>query len=279
MTEGDGLRTLAHGFGLVEGPTVGPAGELYVSDVTRGGVYRIDPDGRVDVVIPKRRGVGGIALHADGGLVVSGRDVQHVRDGVIRTLLTADDGYTGFNDLCADAEGRIYVGGVRFMVFDSDAVPVPGELLLLDAPGHAEPVADGIVHPNGVGLSADGRTLFHSDTRGGAVVILTLGPDGGVLQRRHVPMEGPGQPDGLAVDAEGFAWVAMVGGGCLRRISPTGDVVDRIDVLARWVTSLCFAGDQLVVVSADNLDDSTLEGSVFTIPTSVGGAPVHPARI
>jgi gluconolactonase len=272
------FRTLAHGFGLVEGPTLGLAGELYVSDVTRGGVYRIDLDGGVETVIPKRRGVGGIALHADGGLVVSGRDVQHVRDGEIRQLFAADR-YTGFNDLCCDAAGRIYAGGVRFFVFEPDVVPVPGELLRIDRPGAAETVAEEVVHTNGVGLSPDGRTLFHSDTRGERVLILTLDEAGDVVARRDVPMDGPGVPDGLAVDAEGCAWVAMVEGGSIVRLTPEGEIQDVLETPAAWPTSLCFVPGGLVVVSADNTEDPSREGSVFLTDFGVEGAPVHPCRI
>jgi gluconolactonase len=75
------FETLASGYGLVEGPTWAPDGSLYYSDVLGGGVYRRDPSGAIETVIPKRRGVGGIALHAEGGLVVGGRDLVHVRDG------------------------------------------------------------------------------------------------------------------------------------------------------------------------------------------------------
>src|SRR5215467_9473794 len=76
------FETLAYGYGLIEGPRVDPAGNLCFSDVTNGGVFRRRPDGAIDVVVPKRRGVGGIALHADGGLVISGKNICHVRDGV-----------------------------------------------------------------------------------------------------------------------------------------------------------------------------------------------------
>src|SRR5688572_11654660 len=69
------FETLASGYGLVEGPTVDADGNLYFSDVIGGGVYRLDAAGGIDTVVPKRRGVGGIALHADGGVVASGRDL------------------------------------------------------------------------------------------------------------------------------------------------------------------------------------------------------------
>ncbi len=73
--------TLCFGYGLIEGPREDGAGNLHFSDVTNGGVYRRSADGTITTVVPRRRGVGGIALHASGGLVISGKDVCHVREG------------------------------------------------------------------------------------------------------------------------------------------------------------------------------------------------------
>src|SRR5437773_11316560 len=84
------FETLAYGYGLLEGPRVDAAGNLYFSDVPNGGVYRRAPDGTITTAIPKRRGVGGIALHADGGPIVSGRDSSHVRDGHTREALAPE---------------------------------------------------------------------------------------------------------------------------------------------------------------------------------------------
>ena len=104
------MRRIASGFGLVEGPRVDGKGNLYFADVTKGGVYRRTPGGEVELVVPRRRGVGGIALHARGGLVISGRDVCHVRDGSTRILFERPEGVGGFNDLFTDAQGRVYLG-------------------------------------------------------------------------------------------------------------------------------------------------------------------------
>jgi len=177
--------TLASGFGLVEGPTVDDAGGCYFSDVLGGGVYHVDADLAVTTVVPKRRGVGGLALHADGGVVCSGRDIVHVRDGDTRTLL-AVDGVAGWNDVCTDARGRVYAGALRFAVFDRDATPVPGEAFRIDAAGSATVLYDGIVHANGVALTPDARTIFHSDTRSHRVVVHDLDDDGVVTRKRLV---------------------------------------------------------------------------------------------
>jgi len=94
-------EVLAHGYGLAEAPTVDVDGTLLFTDVLGGGVYRLGPNGDVTTVVPKRRGVGGLAVHADGGIVCSGRDVIHVRDGRTRTVLHVDD-VAGWNDLAID---------------------------------------------------------------------------------------------------------------------------------------------------------------------------------
>jgi gluconolactonase len=104
------VDVLATGFHAVEGPTVHPDGNVYFSDPNGGGVYRLTPGHEVELVVPKRRGAAGIAAHADGGVIVSGRDLTRVVDGtstvlVAREDVTAPEGLRaiGFNDIVADA--------------------------------------------------------------------------------------------------------------------------------------------------------------------------------
>jgi xylono-1,5-lactonase len=270
---------LASGYGLVEGPTVAPDGGLYFSDVLGGGVHHWDPSGSVTTVIPKRKGVGGVALHADGGLVVSGRDVQHVHAGVINGLF-AIDGLPGFNDLCTDAAGRVYVGAVRFMVFEPGAVHRPGELWRIDLDGTATELFGDVQHCNGVAVAGDGRTLYHSDTRGARLIVHDLDPDSGaVTNRRHWSTGAGTHPDGLAVDESGAVWVADASGGRVVRFRPDGEIDGQLDVPARMVTSVCFAGPDLVVVTADNTIDPDQRGCVLRTSVGVAGVPIHPARV
>jgi D-xylonolactonase len=114
------MTVVVSGFRTIEGPTMTPDGDLYFSDVRGGGVYRLSPQGVVALVVPKRKGVGGLCLHADGGIVVSGRDVSHVKDGQTRVIFAREDveshpGLTvgGFNDIGADPAGRIFAGVQR----------------------------------------------------------------------------------------------------------------------------------------------------------------------
>jgi gluconolactonase len=275
------FETWASGFALVEGPTDDGAGGLYFSDVLGGGVHHLDADGSVELVVPKRRGVGGLALHTDGGLVLSGRDLVHVKDGTTRTVLSVP-GTAGWNDLCTDAEGRVYAGSLRFAVFDPDAKEVPGECWRVDPGGAAEALYGGVVHANGIGVSPDARRLWHADTRRGVLVLHDLDRAGRATNRREVRVAGPGLPDGLAFDAEGCAWVASAGGGRVDRFDPDGRALGSVAVPAHVVTSVCFGGADrrdLIVVSADHADEPVRRGSIFRARSETPGAPVFAARV
>ena len=82
------MEQLATGYGLIEGPTWDPVRGLIFSDVINGGVQALATSGELTTVVPKRRGVGGIALHENGGLVLGGRDVifQDFEESNIRVV-------------------------------------------------------------------------------------------------------------------------------------------------------------------------------------------------
>jgi gluconolactonase len=273
------FETLAFGYGLIEGPRADGAGNLYFSDVTNGGVFRRRPDGTIDTVVPKRRGVGGIALHADGGVVISGKNICHVKDGATR-ILFAVDGVPGFNDLFTDAQGRVYTGSMRSNPFSEAGARTPGECYRIEAEGRATELYGGVSLTNGIGFSPDGRTIYHSDTAPGVIHVHRIDAAGRAVAATPIRVEGG--PDGLAVDAEGGIWVALYQAGALQRYLPSGKPDARIAVPARAVTSLCFGGADLrdlYVVTADNSEDPTRGGTVFRTRSEVAGLAAPFARI
>jgi len=277
------VETLAFGYGLIEGPRVAPDGGLYFSDVHNGGVRRLDPDGSVEVVVPKRRGVGGISLHADGGIVISGKNVCHVRDGETRILYERDD-VGGFNDLFVDDAGRVYVGSLRDDPFGQAKERKPGDAYRIDAPGEAVTLYTGVGLSNGIGFSPDGRQLYHVDSAINGILVHEVDQDGEVVEASGATFVrlDRGTPDGLTVDSEGGVWVAVVNEGMVARFTPDGMPDRQIKVPATFVTSLCFAGadrDELIVVTADNTDDASRAGTVFRISADEVGASGLPAPL
>ncbi len=263
------VAVFASGYQLAEGPTVDTDGTLLFSDVLGGGVHRLHGDGRVDTVIPKRRGVGGITLHADGGIVCSGRTlILTAPDGATREVTPNPEGAAGWNDITADAEGDLWAGEVRFFVFDPVAEEIPGEIWRIGG-GTAVPTVPGVVHPNGIAFSPDGTTVYVSDTR--RRLVLAIDRTQG-MSTRVFDMSEHGHPDGMAVDENGAIWLALVGGG-LRRFTPNGVLDQKIETPSKFVASCCFAGRDLYITTGG------ADGGILRTTVAVAGTPVHPARV
>lgn len=280
------LQQVATGYGLVEGPVWDPAKGLYFSDVVNGGVYLLDRSDKVSTVIPKRRGVGGIALHEKAGLVVGGRDIAYVRIGDLKTeaLLTAKEASraTGFNDLTTDAKGRIYVGSLAFSIFKHEPMK-PGFLWMIDVDGSVRQVADGILVTNGLAVSADGKRLYHADARREMIRVYDVAEDGMLGHWRCFAHTGAGSvPDGLKVAADGSVFVADARGSRVAVFGPDGRHLRDIKVPLPMVTSVCFGGDDLrdlYVVTGSRDGPRENCGTVFRVRSEVAGIPVPAARV
>jgi gluconolactonase len=265
------MEELVFTQGLLEGPTVDGEGGVYFSNVLAGGVHRWSPGG-VEEVVPKRRGVGGIVLHADGGLVVTGRDVQHVGEGESRVLLSLE-GVTGFNDLATAPDGSVYVGALRFHPFRGDP-PVPGEIWRVAPGGEAAAVAGGVLWANGIGFSPDGRTAYGSDYARSCVLAWDVADDAMLSSPRVFAEMAAGSADGMAIDEEGGVWVATGEGGRIARFRADGTPDGALDVPASFVSSLCFGGDDMRDVFVTTGDGKLLRGR-----SDVAGLPLTRAAV
>ena len=87
-------------------------------------------------------------------------------------------------------------------------------------------------------------------------------------------------PDGLTTDEDGGVWVALFGGGQVRRFSSDGKLTHIVELPVKQVTSCCFGGadmSELYITTAQNGMDSNslitqpLAGSLFRAKTSFIG--------
>jgi gluconolactonase len=263
--------------GLLEAPRPGADGEILYSDVLAGGVYSVPVAGdrEPETVLPKRRGIGGLMPHRDGGIVVTGRDVVHV-DGERQRQLLALDGVTGFNDIATDSAGRLLVGALRFSPFAGED-PVPTEVWRISGQGSAEVAAEGIDWPNGIAITPDDARMYVSDTANGVVRVFAAGDTHGDV----FASVSNGAVDGMALDEEGGVWVALGDGG-IARFEPDGSLDGFADIPSQFVSSLGFGGPDrrdLYITTADNPLDPKKGGTVFHARSEIAGAPVSPAAV
>jgi xylono-1,5-lactonase len=279
------LETLASGFGLLEGPRCDERDRLYFSDVPNGGVYRRSPDGTIETLIPKRRGVGGIALNESGGIVCTGRGLIYWNEATrtSRDLFVEWEGrkLNGLNDLQPDDRGSIFVGSLEHNALEEGAKRIPGSLFRVDPDGKVSKLYEGIETTNGMGFSPDRKYLYHADSTTKAVWVYDVQADRTVKDRRVFARMPQGWPDGLAIDAEGGVVVAIVNYGEVVRFKPDATLDWRLKVPAKMVTSVTFGGRDLrdlFIVTADNTDDTARKGTIFRSRTAVPGLPVPKAR-
>lgn len=278
------MEKLAEGYGLIEGPIWDPARGLIYSDVINGGAFCLDGDGNITTAIEHRRGIGGMAPHENGGIVVSGRNIslKPADGGATQLILEGGEGEIGFNDITTDDAGRIYAGSLTFRPVGGDAPPTPGQLYCIDLDGSARVVGGDVMLTNGMAFSPDGKTLYHSESRRDRVRAYDVAEDGSLSPERTFAGIDAGIPDGLVVAEDGSVWVACARGSCVAVFNADGSRRETIPVELPMVTSVCFGGDDLrdlyIVTGSDGADKENA-GSVFRMRTEVPGLPVALARV
>jgi sugar lactone lactonase YvrE len=145
-----------------------------------------------------------------------------------------------FNDAGVDPAGRVWVGSMHV----AEAEPL-GELYRLDAGGVLTTVVKGVTVSNGLGWSPDGARMYYVDSPMRRIDVFDYDPVTSEAFQRRVFADlsaFDGVPDGLTVDADGGVWVAVWGGGVLRRFAPDGTQDAVIQVPVSQPTSCAFGG-------------------------------------
>jgi sugar lactone lactonase YvrE len=253
------------------------AGRLLVVDMLAGAVVAVVPDGTLS-----RYEVGGVAAavraRQGGGYVLATErgfqlyTAEFTPDGPPITAF--DDPAIRMNDGGCDPHGRFYCGTMAYA-----ATPGAGTLYRLDPDLTVHPALTGVTISNGVQWPADGHHAFYNDTPTGRVDRYAVDPSSGTFGAREtlatIDSE-LGQPDGMALDAEGGVWVALWGGGAIHRYASDGTLTERIAVPARQTTACTFDGGTtlFITTSRDGLGTEAEPGAgaVFAVDVGVEGA-------
>ena len=191
-----------------------------------------------------------------------------------------------FNDGAIDTAGRYWAGAMN-----DPKVKAPtdeGVLFRLDPDLKLHRVIEKVTIPNGIGWSADDKTMFFTDSPTGNIFKFDYDAATGDISNRrvffHADEENGGVPDGFALDADGYLWTAVFGAGKVLRISPEGKIVGEILLPTRCITCPGFAGEDLFITSAEEEEpkkypESTkYAGSLFKVHVGVEGSPIHKFR-
>jgi sugar lactone lactonase YvrE len=222
--------------------------------------------------------LGWVAERASGGLIGG------FRDGV--AAITLDPLTVGdrsgpephlpgnrMNDGKADRHGAIWCG-----TMDMAEEDVTGSLYRLSSGGEWQVIDTDYTVPNGPAFSPCGNWLYHADS-GRRVIYRFALTDDGVGEREEFARfsEEDGYPDGMTTDAEGYLWSAHWDGGRITRFAPDGTRDRSIELPAKRITNIAFAGeglDRMFVTSASTgLPESEFDGALYEVDAGVMGNP------
>jgi D-xylonolactonase len=253
---------------------------VWFVDIKGHRIHRCAPDGSARQSWDAPGQVSFVVPAADGRMVCSLEDgLYHFddADGAFHPLAKVEADETGnrFNDGFVDAAGRLWFGSMH----DAEE-EATGKLYRFDGQQIAR-VDDGYVITNGPALSPDGRTLYHTDTLDKQIYAFDLDAGGQLSNKRaFTTIEDGGYPDGMAVDAEGFVWVATFGGWRIDRFDAQGRKVGEVRFPCANITKLAFGGEDLRTVYAtsarkglsnEELAAQPLAGALFTFRAETPG--------
>lgn len=258
---------------------------LYWVDIYRPSIERLVPATGARATWPMPERIGCFSFCRDGRLIAgmqSGIAFVDLAEGTAERVfdLAPENPEARFNDGRADPQGRFWVGSMLESMDRKTNV-----LYRYDPDGSCREMVGDLICPNGLAFGPDGRTLYHSDSRQDFVWAWDLDPSTGSLSNRRVFVAGDpseGRPDGAAVDAEGFYWIACVGAWRIARFAPDGTVDRVIGVPVQRPTAVTLGGADFrtlyITTAIFPLGDAALAkqplaGAVFATDVDVPGLP------
>ena len=203
--------------------------------------------------------VGSLAVRESGGLIVAmdqGFYAYQPQTGRAEIIALPLAGSTGLrlNDGKVDPFGHFVSGAMNIDHRDSQNCA----MYRLTPEREVIELLDGFTCFNGPCFSKDGAYLYVTGRAPGLIEKFDYGDT-------QMPLHGTGlfdcNPDGATVDADGYIWSAQWDSGCILRLSPTGEIDDRIDLPGQIVSSVMFGGPDLDLIFVTTVG-SEVQGSV-----------------
>jgi D-xylonolactonase len=282
-------RVLSVSAILGEGP-VWTGDALWFVDIKSKAIHRYDPLRREARRWDAPDQVGWVLPTADGGMVAGLKTGLHrfsPDDGKFALLHRPEPETPGnrLNDATTDREGRLWFGSM-----DDGERAETGRLYRCDGGACRDTGLPPVSITNGPAISADARTLYHTDTLGRTIWRVQIDLSGELTDRKvHIRIEdGAGYPDGSVMDADGCLWVALFGGWGVRRYDPDGQLMSFTRFPVANVTKIAFGGADLTTAYATTaskgLDAAALQaqpfaGDLFAFDPGTAGLQTVPAKI
>lgn len=260
---------------------------LWWVDIEKGILHIFNPEDGVDKEYLMGRRVGTVVPTESGKALVAledGLNFFNPETGDFSFIADpeADLPPIRYNDGKCDPAGRFWVGSMGM----EPPINFRASLYRLNQDLKIYKMLDSITVSNGICWSLDRTKMYYIDTPTMHVKVYDYDNETGDISNGKIAVEipqGMGGPDGMTIDSDGNLWVCLWGGACVGCFDPeTGELLRKIDVPAKNVTSCAFGGEDLqtlfittasISMSPEDVQKYPLAGNVFAIKLNVKGVP------
>ena len=237
------LFTPANGFTSgVEGPAVDKAGRLHaVNFGKQGTIGQITPDGKASVFVELPEGsIGnGIRFSKRGDMFIADYPKHNILKVVMGTkklsVFANEPRMNQPNDIAIDSKDRLYAS-------DPNWKENTGNIWRIDTDGKVTLLEANMGTTNGIDVSPDNKTLYVNESAQRKVWAYDLSADGQISNKRLLIEFPDFGMDGMRCDTKGNLYIVRYGKGTVAKLSPTGKVLQEIQLIGKKPTNIAFGG-------------------------------------
>ena len=254
-------------------------------DIEGGHFHIYNPATEKNITYPVHQRIGTVVPDSEGNAIVALQDGIYrlfLEDGSLELLAQADYDTEKFrfNDGKCDPAGRLWVGSMPL-----DGSRETAALYRFDKDYTLTRMWEGVTISNGIVWSADKTKMYYIDTPTMQVKEFAYDLQTGTIEFTRIAVEipdGMGYPDGMSIDENDRLWIGHWAGHAVYCWDPhSGDLIARVEVAAKNVTSCDFGGENLdklfitsasVGMSEEEREKLPHSGGVFMADPGVTGA-------
>ena len=240
------LQKLAGGFKFTEGPAADAAGNVYFTDQPNDRILKWGTNGKLSTFLEPCGRSNGLCFDSKGNLwaCADAKNELWRIDPAGKVTVVVKDYHgkllNGPNDVWIRPDGGIYLTDPYYKrdYWKRGAKEQDHEAVYYLAPDHKAltRVVDDLQQPNGIIGTPDGHTLYVADIKGNKSYVYDVQPDGTLKNKRLFCKLGS---DGMTIDQEGNVYLTGKG---VTVFDKSGKQIEHIPVPEGWTGNVCFGG-------------------------------------
>ncbi len=265
----DDAKLVSSDFSFTEGCSVDKKGNVFFTDQPNDKIWKYDTDGKLSIFLDKTGRANGTYFDKKGNLITCADEKGQLwsvsPSGKVKVLINNFNGkqFNGPNDIWIHPNGDLYFTDPYYQRdYWQRTAPDLSENDVYYLPKGSKKIkvaASGLVKPNGIVGTPDGKYLYVSDINAGKTYKYAIEKNGELTEKQLIINKGS---DGMTLDEKGNIYLTLGQGVFI--YNPGGELIAELKI-KDGPSNVCFAGKD------KNILFITARKTIYTLPMKVKG--------